>query len=75
MSDLLYDHALESIANQRIQDYIREAEVDHLQSALRPRRSSWWSRHARQSLHGLGHMLQDLGHYLESLNRPDVRPI
>ncbi len=75
MSDLLYSHALESMANQRIQDYIREADVDHLQSELHPSGTGWWSRHARQSLRGLGHMLQDLGHYLESLNRPDVRPI
>ncbi len=72
MSDLLYGHALESIANQRIQDYIREADVDHLQSELHPSGMGWWSRQARQSLRGLGHALTSLGQHLEAVDVPNV---
>ncbi len=76
MSDLLYDHALQSIAKQRAQDYIREAEMDHLLGEMHPRGSSWWSRQARRPLQQLGHALTRLGEHLETIDMPsaELRP-
>ncbi len=76
MSDLLYDHALQSIAKQRAQDYIREADIDHLLSERHPHGASWWSRQSRRPLQYLGHALTRLGQHLESLDMPnaELRP-
>ncbi len=53
-----YDDTLQLIATQRIQQYIHEAEIDHLQSKMHPRGTGWWSRQARSSL---GTLLTSLG--------------
>ncbi len=67
MSSQLDQHALESIAAHRIQHYIREAEIDHLQSELHPRKGHWLLLH-------LGHALTSLGRRMENLDRQDARP-
>lgn len=68
MSDRLINRAMESIAEQRIQQYIREAEIDHVQSELHP-------RHAHRLLQFFGHLLTSLGQHLENLDRQDARSI
>ncbi len=68
MSSQLDQHALESIAGERMQKYMREAEIDHLQSELHPRKGHWLLLH-------LGHALTCLGQRMENLDRQDARPI
>ncbi len=68
MSDRLYSHALESIAEQRMQQYRREAEIDHLQRELHPRQG-------HRLLLLFGHVLTTLGRRLENLDTQDARSI
>ncbi|MGB8647253.1 MAG: hypothetical protein WCF84_18590 [Anaerolineae bacterium] len=75
MSNPQYDYMLQLIAKQRMQQYIHEAEIDHLLSKMHPRGSSWWSRQACQPLRHLGHTLTNLGKRLENLDRPDAGSI
>ncbi len=72
MSDLLFDHAVKCIAEQRAQDYMREAEIDHLLSEIHPREAGWWARQTRRPLHQLGHALTRLGQHLETRDIPNA---
>ncbi len=64
----LDNHAMESIAEQRMQQYRREAEIDHLQRGLHPRQGY-------RLLQLFGHALTSLGQHLENIDRQDARPI
>ncbi len=68
MSNLLENHAVESIAEQRMQQYRREAEIDHLQRELHPRQG-------HRLLQLFGHVLTNLGRRLENLDTQDARSI
>ncbi len=68
MSYRLDNHAIESIAEERMQEYRREAEIDHLQRELHPRQGHRW-------LQLFGHVLTNLGRRLENLDRQDARSI
>jgi hypothetical protein len=68
MGFTLDDYAAGSIVEQRIQKYIREAEIDHLLSAGPPRESGWWPRVRAAPLRWLGHALTRMGERLASLD-------
>ena len=67
----LDDHVAGSIVEQRIQSYIREAEIDHLLSERRPRESGRWPDFRAAPLRRLGHALTRLGERLETLDLPN----
>ncbi len=75
MSNPQYDYPLQLAREQRIKEYIREAEIDRLQSELHSREWSCWAQRAHHPLHVLGHALTSLGRRLENLDRPDARPM
>ncbi len=66
MSSQLDQHALASIADGRMQKYMREAEIDHLQREMHPRQG-------HRLLKYVGHTLTSLGQRLENLDRQDAR--
>ncbi len=68
MSSQLDQHALASIAGERMQKYIREAEIDHLQREMH-------SRRGHRLLQLFGHGLMSLGQHLENLDRQDARSL
>ncbi len=68
----LYNDGLQLVAANRVQRYIHEAEVDHLQSEMHSREASRWPR---QALPALGDGLSSLGDWLKSLNRRGARSI
>ncbi len=63
--------AVRILAEQRMQQYVHEAEIDHLLSQA-PRGRSWWSR---QALPSLGAALASLGERLMTLDRRSARAI
>ncbi len=69
----LYNDGLQLAVTHRVQQYIHEAEVDHLQSEMHSREASRWPRQARQALPSLGDGLSSLGDWLKGLNRRGAR--
>ncbi len=74
MSNPQHAYTLQLIAEQRIQQYIRESEIDHLLAATRASGPGWWSRHSQAALRRFGHVLAGLGQRLEHQEIPDARP-
>ncbi len=71
MSFPLDDSVTRSLARQRVQEFIREAEIDHVLSERHPREASRWSHLTAAPLRRLGHALTRLGERLETLDLPN----
>ncbi len=67
MANAQYDDPLQLLATHRSQQYLHEAEIDHLVSGMHPRGTSWWSRQASQVLPALGDGLTRLQERLRPL--------
>ncbi len=74
MTNPEYDYALQLVAAQRTQRYIREAEIDHLLSELHSDEPSWWSRQTRQ-LSRWAHGLASIGERIQAPNKAGARSI
>ena len=64
------DYAIKSIQEQRMKQYVREAEIDHLVSEINLHQPGLLSRQARRLLHGLGHFLLATGKQLDRFETP-----
>ncbi len=72
MANAQYDDPMQNLATYRMQQYIREAEIDHLASKMHPRGTSWWLRQTGRPLSFLGHALTNVGERLMATARiPD----
>ncbi len=56
---------LDTIFQDKTRKYIREAQLDHLTSQIKPHRQSRLSKQMCRGLHHLGHLLIDSGERLE----------
>ncbi len=61
MANAWYNDGLEMVAAGRMEQYTREAEVDHLASQMNPGGSSWWWRQVQQGLPSLVNSVASLG--------------
>ncbi len=64
--------SLQIVAEQRMQRYIHQAEIDHLLAEKHPRGENGRSR---QALSHLGNGLASLGEWIKLLDRRGPRPI
>ena len=58
-----FDYVIADLQRQKAQQFIREAEVDHLLGEINPQRQGWFSRQTRRLLRQLGHLLVALGEH------------
>lgn len=63
---------LDAICREKTRKYIREAQLDHLTSQIKPHRASRLSKQMCRALHQLGHLLMSLGERLERLETSQV---
>ncbi len=76
MANAYYDDPLQLLAKQRVQQYVHQAEMDHLASDVHPGRTSQWSRQIRQPFRFLGRALTGLGERLMTPERmPDTSKV
>ncbi len=74
MSSPQPDYALRLMAEQRIEEYLREAEMEHRMREVHPRGSSWLTRAAWRPLRRFRHALERLGRGLQNGGVPNPRP-
>ncbi len=72
MANAQYDDPLQLLAKHRVQQYIHQAELDHLVSEMQPREKSGWAQQIYQPFRFLGQALTGLGERLKTPERiPD----
>jgi len=67
------DYATKLIQERRIKEFVRAAEIDHLDNELGAQKPGRLSRLTRGLLHAAGHVLLGAGKQLDRLGTADAR--